>query len=142
MGTRLSRVRAVASAVRALTVEERRFAFAAWLLAAPVELSLHAFGLRATLGWIDDAPSLWRDSTIDAERGERLVAGAFALHPSRGTCLPRSLVQLLAHRLTGGAPTFRVGVRRTSERLDAHAWVETSGARSVEFEPILSDVAS
>ena len=63
-------------------------------------------------------------------RSVRVVDTLFSLWPWKGTCLRRSLV--LMSRLTASSPRLRVGVRRDSGRMTAHAWVEIDG---VSWDP-------
>jgi hypothetical protein len=122
---------------RACSREQRaRLAFAAraWVLAIPVEVSLASVGLAATLRWIEAVPRrAHEEAAVGVEDGERLVARAYRFHFVRGRCLPRSLVQYLAHRRDGVDARFVVGVGRPEadrRGLEAHAWVEGPGARA------------
>ena len=63
-------------------------------------------------------------------RSVRVVDTLFSLWPWKGTCLRRSLV--LTSRLSELSPCLRVGVRRDSGRMTAHAWVEIDG---VSWDP-------
>ena len=63
-------------------------------------------------------------------RSVRVVDTLFAFWPWKGTCLRRSLV--LTNRLSASSPRLRVGVRRDSGRMTAHAWVEIDG---VSWDP-------
>ena len=57
----------------------------------------------------------------------RIVRLAATYGPYRANCLPRAVVLWTLLRRRGLAPDIRIGVRRTGERLDAHAWVEIDG---------------
>jgi hypothetical protein len=57
----------------------------------------------------------------------RLVEVAARNAPCRSSCLHRSLVLWWLLRRRGLAADLRIGVRRTSGKLEAHAWVEHQG---------------
>ena len=145
--------------VRAISRAELGFAAKAWLGAFPVELSLATLGLMPTLRWIEavsakgNRPGVPR-AALPVALGERAVHRAYKVHPLRGRCLPRSLVQYLLHRRKGQAVHFVIGVRRGSanegakglpawKSMEAHAWVEAAGAsrggerRHAEFAVLL-----
>jgi hypothetical protein len=120
---------------------EQAFIVGALAAAPVVALTLHAFGLRRTLGWARRASALSarRDPSkpLDVERGEQLVRRAFAYTPVSGGCLPESIVQYLLHTRFGPEPRLVVGVRRERGadpslhddhgwKLGAHAWVEAA----------------
>jgi len=87
--------------------------------------------LRARLGSPGDAGAAADDL---ARSASRMVAAAarHAIFPA--TCLERSLVLwwLLARR--GVASQLRIGVRKSGETFEAHAWVERHGAAVGEPE--------
>jgi hypothetical protein len=57
----------------------------------------------------------------------RLVEAAARRGPYRASCLPRSLTLWWLLRRRGIDSELRIGVRKETGRLDAHAWVELRG---------------
>jgi hypothetical protein len=69
-------------------------------------------------------------SRRDFETAESLaelakIAGRRA--PLAATCLPQALAVHALLRRRGLDPDLRIGVRKTQERFEAHAWVELAG---------------
>lgn len=62
-----------------------------------------------------------------AERVARLVAIAAHHGPYRATCLRRSLALWWLLRRRGMPAELRIGVRKDSGGLEAHAWVDLNG---------------
>lgn len=137
--------------LRAAPVRGAAFLARAWAAIPIVEVSLRVLGYQRTLGWIERVPSGRSGGKTSLILGERLVAAAYRAHPTRGDCLPRSLVQYLLHRRDGTGARFVIGVRRPGRdvplaandpggaRIEAHAWVEgAAGAPEAaqSFAPI------
>ena len=137
----------------ALAPAERRFAALAWVFAPPASALVRDGGFKRAIEGLERTTPLAverGDASISVERGEALVASAFARQLCTRSCLPQSLVQFVLHRWFGPAPRWVIGVRRdastafTGDALDwslaAHAWVEERDgpAREVGFVPILS----
>jgi hypothetical protein len=117
---------------RRLEPSARRFSLVASLLAPPVTVSLEVLGfqrVRPLLRLPVSRPRLGAE--VDAQRGEELVARVFAHTPLTGACLPRSVVQVLTHRLLGRPAELVLGVAPDrvghSSDFEAHAWVEEPG---------------
>jgi hypothetical protein len=125
----------------------RRFSLVACLLAVPVTASLGVLGfkrLRIALRLPVARPRL--GSEVDVQRGEALVASVFAHGPVTGACLPRSVVQVLTHRVLGHPAELVLGVEPGRvgrfEDFGAHAWVEEPGGarRNESFERLSESV--
>jgi Transglutaminase-like superfamily len=100
-----------------------------------VALTLRLFGLRRghslLAGWVGTRADRTRaDDQATAERAERvgrMVRTAAAHGLLRTSCLPQSVTLWLLLRRDGVAADLRIGVRKESDRLAAHAWVEWQG---------------
>jgi len=71
------------------------------------------------------------EAGLRAARATLRVLGRIPLLPWRNTCLYRSVAECLVLRSVGVACRLRIGVRHTKDRpasVEAHAWVEWSGA--------------
>jgi hypothetical protein len=118
---------------RALAGEEKLLRIEAWwrLLGTDIALRLRR---RAPLerALVDPGPG----SEEGGDAVARAVASAAAHHLWRMTCLPRALVlwRMLAAR--GVAARVRIGVRRESGTIRAHAWVEAGGRPLAEPERV------
>lgn len=104
------------------------------LLGLPaVHLSLSLVGYMKTRRLLERLSSgnLRREATaedLDAARQlEHLTAIAGQHGLINATCLRQSLLLYWMLRRRGLAPELRLGVRRESGDLDAHAWVEVDG---------------
>jgi hypothetical protein len=82
------------------------------------------------------------------ERIARLIAVASPFVPG-AHCLPRALVGQVMLAQAGHRSDLRIGVRKTGEKLDAHAWLELAGVPLFEnddhlnsFVPFGSSVTS
>ena len=83
---------------------------------------------RGTLhAWLGEPGASARPAEEVAATASRMVAAAARHSPFPSTCLERSLALwwLLARR--GVAAQLRIGVRKTGEKFEAHAWVEYDG---------------
>ncbi len=120
----------------ALTPAERALLVRALMLLPIIRASVVMLGLRRTQTWLDWAERAWsrRTNRLDGRAGvrtvERMVNAAAREGIVRATCLPRSLATCALLRSSGVTATLKVGVRKHLGRLQAHAWVETPGARS------------
>ena len=118
--------------MRRLSWRERRLlaAAAVWLPATAV--LLRAVGLARCEAILAHLFKL-RRPPYEAERLEparvtaRLVRIAAERGLYRATCLPQSLVLWSLLRRTGTETTLHVGVRKSADRVEAHAWVECDG---------------
>ena len=139
----------------ALTSFERVLLVQALILLPLVRTSLAVLGYRRTRSWLDplsrggrlpdtrpatDVVPTFR-SVLHGEHvhgflsiAERMVNAAGRAGLVHATCLPRALVTCTLLRRNGVKATLKLGVRRQSDRLEAHAWVETKHAtpRTIE----------
>jgi hypothetical protein len=123
MWERLRRFRKLSSAARI------DFLLAAFLLPV-ISVSLRICGFRNTQMWLQNRLSKkdrrkdGREIQADAAITARMVRAATRYGVGHPTCLAESLALwwLLARR--GQAPELRIGVRKTGEKFEAHAWVE------------------
>jgi hypothetical protein len=132
---------------RRLDPAARRFSLVAWLLAPPVTVALEVAGFRRVRRVLHVPVARPRTgSEVDAQRGEELVARVFAHTLVSGACLPRSVVQVLTHRVLGHPAELVLGVEAArvgrSEDFEAHAWVEEPGGarRNESFERLSESV--
>jgi Transglutaminase-like superfamily len=110
------------------------------LLFPLITLSLRLRGFRATERWLHSAlgkpavAPLSADAASHIQMVSRMVLAAARHSFFAATCLERSLVLwwLLARR--GIASQLRIGVRKTGDKFEAHAWVEYDGAAIGEPE--------
>ena len=121
--------------LRSLTALERRELVAAMALLPVIAARLRLRGVRATQEAIASAghasPRV-HGAALQAHEVARLVAAAARWSPWRPSCMTRSLAlqcMLLRHGLDG---RLRLGVRRRSGALEAHAWIEHGGAPLME----------
>lgn len=95
-----------------------------WLRDGPLRRLLAGVGAR------DPSPAP-PDPGLRAARATLRVLGRIPLLPWRNTCLYRSVAECLVLRHVGIACRLRIGVRHGADPLasvEAHAWVEWSGA--------------
>jgi hypothetical protein len=105
-------------------------------LAPLIELGLRTCGLRRTARalrvrlCIDDpvdtaASQLVLPLSVAERRRLRVAWSILAVAPLDGTCLRRALIG--ARLLRARDHAVRIGVRKTSEGIKAHAWLEIDG---------------
>jgi hypothetical protein len=123
------------NSLRRLPASERRLLLEAGLLLPALAVALRALGFQrvfsalarlAPAGTPPDrsgSPSLLSDARATA----RMVRIAAAHGPVTGNCLKRSLALWWLLRRQGIASDLRLGVRRETDGIDAHAWVECAG---------------
>jgi hypothetical protein len=123
-------MKAELSALAALSREERRILRQAWFAFLLVDLGLRFFSLPT----VQRLLSLGLDIATGAAAEimpppsvDRLVDVAARHHLRPMRCLQRSLVLQALLSRQGLPSDLRIGVRRYSDRLDAHAWLEQSG---------------
>ena len=114
---------------RALSKPEKQVLIAASLLLPAFWIGLRLLGMRRFCTLID-RPVAVTGTTLPGEDPAAIgtlvnIAGNHGPFPS--TCLTRSLLlNWLLHR-RGVNSQLRIGVRRTHDKLEAHAWVEYQG---------------
>ncbi|MDH7569867.1 MAG: lasso peptide biosynthesis B2 protein, partial [Armatimonadota bacterium] len=115
-----------------LSWRERWVLIEAWWLLFVVELALRTL----PYGWVDRAFSCRSAHVSPGEGAEvraavesllRLVRQAARHHPCRPLCLRQALVARFLLGRRGIPVTVRMGVRKESGTLAAHAWVEYEG---------------
>jgi hypothetical protein len=121
--------------LRALAPRERRLLARLILLLPAIGAALYLLGFKRTRDLLArlaptqaDQDRLAGASTADeAQRIARLVAIAAHHGPYRATCLRQSLALWWLLRRRGIPAELRIGVRKDSGDLQAHAWVELAG---------------
>lgn len=133
-GCSLARVRRIASRI---TPADLWVGLSTLVLAPMVELGLRVAGVRRTarlLGvrLVFEAPAgraAASRSELPLDRAERrrlhLAWRILAVGPFDATCLRRSLIG--AWHLRRRQPAVRIGVRKDTEGIKAHAWIEVGG---------------
>ncbi|TYL36441.1 hypothetical protein CV102_22730 [Natronococcus pandeyae] len=86
------------------------------------------------LGWIDYMTDTNKKEIVSVERIGWAVRTAADRLPGRTTCFARAIAgySLLARH--GHRPQFRIGVTQTTDRMEAHAWIEC------ENEPVIGNI--
>ncbi|MGH9801066.1 MAG: lasso peptide biosynthesis B2 protein, partial [Blastocatellia bacterium] len=120
--------------LKAMSGAERRWLLQAWLLLPVVSLFLRGIGLRQTQGLL--VTFVGRLAVTEIERQQaraladtiaRLVSSASRYSLVGANCLPQALVLWLLLRRSGISSELRIGVRKESDKFEAHAWVELFG---------------
>lgn len=126
MWERLRRFRGLSSRARAQLLR-------AVVLLPVISLSLRMRGFGATQKWLQGL--LPQKFAVNREKasGEAAIADWAVQTAARygfapATCLQRSLALWWLLRRAGIASDLRIGVRKTGEKFEAHAWVECDGA--------------
>ena len=116
---------------RRLSSWERRVFLRALFMLPLSALGLRALGLRRIQAILSRASRPDGRATADErsrmEQVARLVAAAARHGVYRASCLPRSLALQRLLREAGISSELRLGVRKVSGRLEAHAWLERGG---------------
>ena len=127
---------------RVLTWPERQLFFCALILLPVTAFSLRLLGLRRVHAALRRAGIALNKPVIPAKAPHhvggvaRLVAAAARHGPYKATCLTRSLtLQWLLHR-RGIESDLRLGVRKSAEGIDAHAWLEHEGVPLIDASDI------
>ncbi len=111
-------------------IERRIFCCALALLPAAA-VCLRLLGVRLTRGLFALAfargTAMAGADRAQAERAARLVQAAAYHGIHKANCLQRSLVLWLLLGRAGITAEVRIGVRKESDQLRAHAWVECDG---------------
>jgi hypothetical protein len=125
-----SRIARIGRRLHAMPAPQRRTLAACFLLLPLVWLRLRLTGLGACQAWLAGTRPVARQYPLsDAEIGElaALVELAARHSPWPAGCLTRSLLLARLLRRRGVATDLRVGVRRSPDALEAHAWLERDG---------------
>ncbi|MDX1513447.1 MAG: lasso peptide biosynthesis B2 protein [Gammaproteobacteria bacterium] len=119
--------------LKRLSAAEIGILFKAAALFPLVSTGVRIIGLKrmhTLLRWPTSAVAVARDEGSPARSAEniaRLVRIAAGRGLARPTCLPRALVLWTLLRRHGFEARIRFGVRKSSARMEAHAWVELDG---------------
>ena len=112
-----------------MSPRDLRATLSALVLLPALWIALRILGLRRLAGWIERRPlaqsEIDRPTAID--EAVRAVARASRRGAGRGTCLSQSLALVHLLRRRGIQSALRLGVRKSGERMEAHAWVEADG---------------
>jgi hypothetical protein len=99
-----------------------------------VGASLRLRGYKKTQGWLQSKLDRLKAAVLQPEdiapRLEmtcRMVRAAEHYSPLPSSCLDRSLLLWYLLQSQGIAADLRIGVRKSDERFEAHAWVERDG---------------
>jgi transglutaminase superfamily protein len=99
-----------------------------------LRLLLFCVKLKTLIRWLDAGPSarsLDPATLAEAARYTDALLARFSF-PTRGNCLPRSLVIFHLARWWGLPVRFHCGIRRDGERLQGHAWLSLQGEPFLE----------
>lgn len=120
---------------RALDPEARKLFHWATLLLPSVVLSLRVRGFKSTkvalerrLHIMRSQPSRNEPPAETVQRTTRMVRAAVRHGVVRPTCLAQSLALWYLLRKQRVNTDLRIGVRKTAQKFEAHAWVEFDGA--------------
>lgn len=121
------------TAWRSLSRADRRALVGLACVLPVVEVSLRLLGVRRTSSWLTRLlrPGAFHaPSTPEMQRAERLAqlaAIAGPRVPVEAHCLSQSLLLQALLRRRGLDAQLQVGVRKGTQGLDAHAWVQLEG---------------
>src|SRR5580704_9245429 len=123
---------------RALDPNARRLFRSAALLLPVIRASLRFRGYKKTQQWLQwrlaqkrtafatpSSPVSQLDQSLSTTC--RMVHSAAHYGPIRPTCLEESLALWFLLNEQGISPQLRIGVRKTDDKFEAHAWVEYQG---------------
>ena len=117
---------------------ERRLVLRALILHAGVRLKLWRQGLgvgQSVASHLSEQDSAFAGD-VDPRRLARLVSNAIREAPLRSNCLSESITVCLLLRQSGHDCTLRIGARRSTAGVEAHAWVEMNGVPLNDREDI------
>jgi len=116
---------------RALDGESQRLFWRAAFLLPWIRVSLRMRGYNATFASLQSRAGLIANDTSDSPEQVRRICRSVrsAVHHSflRFTCLEESLGLWYLLRKQGIVSQLRIGVRKSSGKFEAHAWVEFGG---------------
>lgn len=113
---------------RALSRQDRSLLARSWVYILVARLGLRCLPLNRLQAWLVRMPATPRTETVATpKRLAGLLEVAARHQPYRTRCLERALAlqALLAHE--GLRADLRIGVRRTPDGIEAHAWIEHDG---------------
>jgi Transglutaminase-like superfamily len=120
---------------RGLDPEARKLFHRAAVMLPQISLSLHLRGFNRTKEALEkklsSSASLLPQTESAAalvQRTSRVVKAAGRYGILRPTCLAESLTLWFLLKQRGVAADLRIGVRKTAQKFEAHAWVEYAGA--------------
>jgi hypothetical protein len=116
---------------RRLPASEQSTTLAVACLVPLVSVSLHSIGFQLTLNWVERTA---RGSRLEASpdpavlaEAARALARVRQRTPWTGRCLARALSLWWVLRRRGVSASVNLGVNRTEDALEAHAWVVYEG---------------
>ena len=117
-----------------LDSQSQRIFWRAAILLPLVRASLRIRGYNQTYSSLQkrlrsDVPAPLAQFTMQEEARKtcRMVHAAMRYSPLKFTCLEESLTLWFLLRKQGICSRLRIGVRKTNEKFEAHAWVELAG---------------
>jgi hypothetical protein len=121
----------------ALDPERRILLLQAFLLILLASAAVRLGGLRGGAALLASrrGARCCGDARAEARAIAEIVALAARHTPFRTTCLPRSLALRCLLQRRGIESELRIGVRKSADALEAHAWIEHRG------EPLIDDEA-
>jgi hypothetical protein len=115
--------------LRALRPAERRLLARALLLLPAYAAGVRIGGLRRARTWFAGLDAIEGATPAQAARMVTLAARRM---PWRAGCLPAALTLQRILAAQGVDSELRLGVRKVSGRLEAHAWLERAGERLID----------
>ena len=114
-----------------------RLALEAVRLALCVEIDLQILPFTRVLAGLNAQPDgrFRGESPVSAANVQRAIQRAYRVLPFKSTCLRESLVFCRIFKRRGLPAELRIGVKKTGDRLGAHAWVE-DGKGMVLTDPL------
>jgi hypothetical protein len=99
-----------------------------------LRLLLFCVKLKTLVRWLDADPSVQRIDPATLPKAARYTDALLARipFPTRGNCLPRSLVLFHLARRWGLPARLHCGVRRDGQQLQGHAWLSLHGEPFLE----------
>jgi hypothetical protein len=115
-----------------LSAAEKWFVFQALLLLPVCAVFLRLGGIRRFVPSVGEAvPTAFKPeqgiALQQAHAAAKMVALAGRCGPYRANCLKRSVVTYWLLRRRGINCILRIGVRKESNKIEAHAWIECFG---------------
>lgn len=135
-----------------LSRSEQALLIRASLLLPGIALAMRLIGLRRLQEILSNLSTRNRISipsnALDQAKQTARIVGLAARYGSyRASCLPQALVLRFLLRQQGIESDLRIGVRKTSDKLEAHAWIEFQGLAlndladvGLRFAPFISEI--
>lgn len=129
----LERARSKVGAAWRMSWAERRLFAAAWLMLVGITVSTKLAGFQRTRAVLASRRGPPRPAATSDAAPDRVLATSQLVDAAsrntglRHTCLHRSLALWWLMRRRGVDVTLKIGARRCTDGLEAHAWVEHAG---------------